>query len=288
MPAADRTALHKAVRTSIYLTFAMGIAVAVSGDYQAKLMFEQQPMKMAAAEALCETEQPAGLSVFAVGDVSAECDVRTIVIPRLLSFMATGTFDGEVQGVKDINDQYREQFGPGDYRPNLVITYWGFRAMIGFGAIASFGAVVAWWKTRKGKALPTDKRWLRIGSIAIIATPFLANATGWIFTEMGRQPWVVAPNPDGIPEIRMMTVDASSPSVSSAMVITTLVGFALLYGALLVVEIFLLRRYVSAGPEGVMPYQAPERSPDDPGDGSGDGDATPSDDREADVLAFAY
>ena len=280
-------ALHKAVRTSIYLTFAMGIAVAVSGDYQAKLMFEQQPMKMAAAEALCETEQPAGLSVFAVGDVSAECDVRTIVIPRLLSFMATGTFDGEVQGVKDINAQYREQFGPGDYRPNLVITYWSFRAMIGFGAIASFGAVVAWWKTRKGKELPTDKRWLRVGSIAIIATPFIANATGWIFTEMGRQPWVVAPNPDGIPEIRLMTANASSPSVSSAMVITTLVGFTLLYGALLVVEIFLLRRYVSAGPEGVMPYQPPERSPDDPGGGSDDG-TSPSDDREADVLAFAY
>ena len=290
MPAADRTALHKAVRTSIYLTFAMGIAVAVSGDYQAKLMFEQQPMKMAAAEALCETEQPAGLSVFAVGDVSAECDVRTIVIPRLLSFMATGTVDGKAEGVKDINAQYREQFGPGDYRPNLVITYWSFRAMIGFGAIASFGAVVAWWKTRRGRELPTDKRWLRIGSIAIIATPFLANAFGWIFTEMGRQPWVVAPNPDGIPELRLMTADASSPAVSGAMVWTTLIGFTLLYGALMVVELFLLRRYVKAGPEGVMPHETP---PDDEPDAGGDDDrhgtdAPPARNQEADVLAFAY
>ncbi|MBN9323474.1 MAG: cytochrome ubiquinol oxidase subunit I [Delftia acidovorans] len=91
----------------------------------------------------------AGLSVCAVVDVSAECDVRTIVIPDLLSFMATGSFDGRVEGVKDINAAYQEKFGPGDYRPNLVITYWSFRAMIGFGAIASFGAVVAWWKTRK-------------------------------------------------------------------------------------------------------------------------------------------
>ncbi|WP_426573764.1 cytochrome ubiquinol oxidase subunit I [Aquihabitans sp. McL0605] len=287
MPDADHVALHKAVRTSIYLTFAMGIAVAVSGDYQAKLMFEQQPMKMAAAEALCDTEQPAGLSVFAVGNVGAECDVRTVVVPRLLSFMATGTFDGKVEGVKDINARYREKFGPGDYRPNLVITYWGFRSMIGFGAIASFGAVVAWWKTRKGKQLPTDKKWLRVGSIAVIATPFIANATGWIFTEMGRQPWVVAPNPKGIPELRLMTANASSPSVSSGMVITTLVGFALLYGVLLVVEILLLRRYISAGPEGVMPYVAPPPDPDDPDAEPGDG-SSPSDEREADVLAFAY
>ena len=290
MPKADSVALHKAVRTSIYLTFAMGIAVAVSGDYQAKLMFQQQPMKMAAAEALCDTEQPAGLSVFAVGDVSAECDVRTIVIPDLLSFMATGSFDGRVEGVKDINAAYQEKFGPGDYRPNLVITYWSFRAMIGFGAIASFGAVVAWWKTRKGKELPTDKKWLRVGSIAVIATPFLANAFGW--TEMGRQPWVVAPNPDGIPELRLMTANAASPAVSSAMVWTTVIGFTLLYGALMVVELFLLQRYVKAGPEAVMPHSPPPGpEPDDDGPrGADDADdgQTPARDEEADVLAFAY
>ena len=292
MPEADRNALHKAVRTSIYLTFAMGIAVAISGDYQAKLMFEQQPMKMAAAEALCQTEQPAGLSVFAVGDVGAECDVRTVVVPRLLSFMATGSFDGKVDGVKDLNAQYREKFGPGDYRPNLVITYWSFRAMIGFGAIASFGAVVAWWKTRRGRELPTDRRWLRIGSLAIIATPFLANSFGWIFTEMGRQPWVVAPNPQGIPELRLMTENASSPAVSSGMVWTTLIGFALLYGSLLVVELFLLRRYVLAGPEGVMPHSVPSTpGPDDGGDDDGHPAGPPAietADEGADVLAFAY
>jgi cytochrome d ubiquinol oxidase subunit I len=203
--------------------------------------------------------------------------------------MATGTFDGKVEGVKDINAQYREKFGPGDYRPNLVITYWSFRAMIGFGAIASFGAVVAWWKTRKGRQLPTGKRWLRIGSIAIIATPFLANSFGWIFTEMGRQPWVVAPNPKGIPELRLMTANASSPAVSSAMVWTTLIGFTLLYGALMVVELFLLRRYVAAGPEGVMPHTTPtDPGSDGGGDGESDAPAPTTDDQEADVLAFAY
>ncbi len=283
MPEGDDKALHKAVRISIYLTFAMGLLVAVSGDYQARLMFKQQPMKMAAAEALCETESGAGLSVFAVGDPGKECDVRTLTVPKLLSFMATGSFDGTVHGVTDLNAQYQEKFGPGDYRPNLAITYWSFRAMVGLGAVASFGAAVAWWLTRKGKELPTDKPWLRHASVAIIATPFLANAFGWIFTEMGRQPWVVAPNPDGLPEVRLMTRDAVSSAVSPGMAITTLVGFTLIYAALMVVELKLLARYVKAGPQAVMPPGTPpdDRPPDD------DAPTTTTDD-EADVLAFAY
>ena len=74
-----------------------------------------------------------------VGDVGAECDVRTLTVPKLLSFMATGSIDGTVEGVKDVNARYQEQFGPGDYRPNLMITYWSFRLMVGFGAVASVG-----------------------------------------------------------------------------------------------------------------------------------------------------
>ena len=280
---ADRGALRKAMRVSIYLTFAAGIAVAVSGDLQARLMFEQQPMKMASAEALCDTETNAGLSVFAVNDPGSDCSVQTWTVPDLLSLMATHSLDGEVRGINDIQAQYTEQFGPNDYRPNLAVTYWGFRAMIGFGAIASFGAVVAWWLTRGGRDLPR-KRWVRLASIAVIPTPFLSNAAGWIFTEMGRQPWVVAPNPNGIPEVRLLTSDAVSGAVSTPMVIATLGGFALLYGVLLVVEIGLLRRYVQAGPEAVMP-PTDQGPPDDDPDGGG---TAPSDDAEADVLAFAY
>jgi cytochrome d ubiquinol oxidase subunit I len=289
----ERAALHRAIRISIYLTFVSGIAVAITGDMQAKLMFEQQPMKMAAAEALCDTETGAGLSVFAVGDPGAECDVRTLTVPNLLSFMATGDTNGTVQGVTDLNAQYQEQFGPGDYRPNLAITYWSFRAMVGFGAIASFGAVVAWWKTRKGKELPQHVTWLRRGSLAIIATPFLANTFGWVFTEMGRQPWVVAPNPDGIPEVRLLTADAASAAVSSPMVWVTLIGFTSVYAALMVVELVLLRRYITAGPDAVLPPEPSDRDPDDgPPDeppATGDEPGSETDDRdEAALLAFAY
>jgi len=278
----DADALHRAVRLSIALTFVAGIAVAVSGDFQARLMFKQQPMKMASAEALCDTETGPGLSVFAIGDPGQSCSVHNLVIPQGLSLMAQHRLDATIPGVNDLNAQYQERFGPGDYRPNLFITYWGFRSMIGFGAIASFGAVVAWWLTRKGRRLPRGKRWLRIASIAVIPTPFIANSTGWIFTEMGRQPWVVAPNPDGIPEVRLQTADAASAAVSTPMIVATLAGFALVYGALLVVELFLLRRYVLAGPDAVVLPGETERRADDL--------ERPSDppDADGDVLGFAY
>jgi len=288
----DRTALKRAVRSAIALTFVAGVAVAVSGHFQTRLMFEQQPMKMASAEALCATQKGPGLSVFAVGDVSAECDVRSFVVPKALSLLATDRTDAVIPGVKDLNKQYAAKYGAGDYRPNLIVTYWGFRAMILFGALASFGAVVAWWLTRKGRDLP-QRRWVRRASIAVIATPFLANGFGWIFTEMGRQPWVVAPNPNGIPEVRLLTKQAASASVSSWMVLTTLIGFTLIYAALMVVEIGLLRRYVAAGIDGVVTPGGPSDQTDgddgDNDDGPGPSEHAPTDDQEADeLLAFAY
>jgi len=286
---ADVRALRTAIRGAIWLTLVSGIVVAVSGHFQTRLMFEQQPMKMAAAEALCETETGPGLSVFAIGDVSAECDVRTLVIPQGLSLLAADRLDATIPGVKDIQADMQERFGPGDYRPNLIIAYWGFRAMIGFGALAAFGAVVALFFTRKGRHLP-KWRWLPAATIFIITTPFLANVTGWVFTEMGRQPWVVVPNLDGLPELRLLTADAVSPAVGSGTVWISLIGFTLVYGLLAVVEVKLLCRYIKAGPRAVMPAVIPPHDdrpdPDAEDDAGGSGTAG-SDDEDA-AMAFAY
>jgi cytochrome d ubiquinol oxidase subunit I len=123
--------------------------------------------------------------------------------------------------------------------------------MIGFGLVGAIVSAVALVYLRGGRSLPRG-RWFGPAVIAVMITPFLANATGWIFTEMGRQPWVVAPNPDGLPEVRLMTSDAISTSVGTATVATSLIAFTLVYAVLAVVEVGLLRSYVRAGPDAAI------------------------------------
>ncbi|HKN96343.1 MAG TPA: cytochrome ubiquinol oxidase subunit I [Pseudonocardiaceae bacterium] len=260
-------------------------ALAVSGDTQGKLMFQQQPMKMAAAEALCHTEQPAGFSVFAVGDVARpNCEnVKTLDVPSLLSFLASGNFSSKVEGVQDLVPRYQARYGvdypndpalgslagkPVNYVPNLPVTYWGFRLMIGFGALAALAALGALWLTRRGK-FPKG-RWFPILGLLAIATPYLANAFGWIFTEMGRQPFVVAPNPTGVDGVWLYTAEAVSPGVTAGEALTSVITLTAVYAVLAVIEVFLMVRYVRAGVAPVLP---PEPADEDEQD---------------DVLSFAY
>ena len=256
----DTKALKKSVRSSAWIALFASIAILVTGHFQTRLMFKQQPMKMASAEALCQSEKGAAFSLFAIGDVgnvNEDCKVKTVGIPKALSLLAQDDPNAEVKGVNELQASYEEQFGPGDYIPNLAVSYWGFRLMIGFGLISAIGAVVILFKTRKGKDL-AQKGWIAKTSIAIIFTPFLANSFGWIFTEMGRQPWVVVPAPDGNPAIRMLTKDAISQNVASGTYLTSLIVLGLLYGVLMVFEIKLLVGYIKAGPNATMDPPADE------------------------------
>ncbi|OLR93115.1 cytochrome ubiquinol oxidase subunit I [Actinokineospora bangkokensis] len=252
-------------------------ALAITGDVQGKLMFEQQPMKMAAAEALCHTEAPASFSVFAIGDVSRQdCEsVKSITVPALLSFLAHSDFSTEVRGVEQLVQEYQAKYGanypvdpalgelsgqPIDYVPNLPVTYWGFRFMIGFGALSALASVAVLWFTRKGR-LPSTKWFPRL-ALAGIATPFLANTAGWVFTEMGRQPFVVAPNPTGVDGVWLFTARGVS-GLTAGEVLTSLIALTTVYAVLAVVEFSLLRRYARAGVAGVMPPDRPDKSDDD-------------------------
>ena len=118
---------RSAAKAGAVMLLVSGLLVAITGDIQGKIMTEQQPMKMAAAEALWETEQPASFSIFTIGTPDGTEDIFSIRIPYLLSFLATGTFDGKVEGINDLQAQEEAQFGPGDYTPNTPITYWTFR-----------------------------------------------------------------------------------------------------------------------------------------------------------------
>ncbi|TPX02670.1 cytochrome ubiquinol oxidase subunit I, partial [Schumannella luteola] len=260
-------------------------------------MYEQQPLKMAAAEAACHTGT--SFSVLSIGELGAQdCDKVTpvIEIPGLLSFLAKGDFTTDVPGINELIPQYEEQYGtnlPDDalygdragqaiqYLPIMEVTYWGFRIMIGFGALAAFAGVVALWLTRKG-TVPTSKPLMQLAIFGILA-PFGANAAGWIFTEMGRQPFVVAPNPNpsGVDGVFMFTAAAVSPGVDGGEIVFSLVSLGLVYLVLMVVEIALIVRYTRAGVAGVMPELFAPHDDDTP---DPDGDAGDRDD----VLAFAY
>ena len=251
----DRTLYRRAIRLSGWVLLAAGLGVAVSGDFSGKVMTDVQPMKMAAAEALYHTEQPASFSIFTIGSLNGDQEKFSVRVPDVLSFLATGDVHGRVVGVDELRAQYQKTYGTdpgrtyyaaGGYTPVIPVTYWAFRLMIGLGVLAAAFAALVLWRTRRGRAR-FGRAWVWM-AIALPLLPVLANSFGWIFTEMGRQPWTVF----GL----MTTAQSVSPGVSTGEVVTSLVAFTLLYGVLAVVEIGLTLRVVRAG-AGVVPEPLP-------------------------------
>jgi cytochrome bd ubiquinol oxidase subunit I len=270
--------MRESLKMGFVVALLFGVGVTVTGDLQAKVMTEQQPMKMAAAEAIWDTQAPASFSVFTVGTPDGESELFSVRIPHLLSFMATGDVNGEVEGIRDVQRESEERFGPGDYRPIIPVTYWSFRYMIGFGAVTAALSLLGLWMMRGGRN-PAESRWFYLAALWTIPFPLIANSFGWLFTEMGRQPWVVY--------AQMFTRDGVSPLVGPGLVLTSLVVLTLLYLALAVVEVTLLVRYAKAGPpedaaQIAAPIEPPER---DAGTSADDADA---DDRAERPLTFAY
>ncbi|MCH9830368.1 MAG: cytochrome ubiquinol oxidase subunit I [Actinomycetia bacterium] len=109
-----------AIKAGAVVTLIAAAAVSLTGDMTSKVMVEQQPMKMAAAEALYETTQNAPFSVLTIGDVSGENATLILEVPGLLSFLSTGSFDGTVEGINDLQAQYEETYGLGNYVPYIL------------------------------------------------------------------------------------------------------------------------------------------------------------------------
>lgn len=271
----DRPMYRMGIRLGAWVVLVAGIGVAVSGDFQGKIMTEVQPMKMAAAEALYDTEEScAPFSIFTIGTPDGKEEKFSITVPCLLSFLGTGSFDGEVHGINDLREEYRETYGQdpgaayydpsGEYTPIIPVTYWTFRYMIGFGVVAAFFAGLILFLTRKGR-VPTSK-WFGRMAIATPILMLLGNSAGWIFTEMGRQPWVV---------FGMMNVGRGvSPGVSTTEAWISIITLTGLYGVLAIIEVGLLLRVIKKGPDDF------EEPPNPALRGSDDDEDRP--------LAFAY
>ena len=256
-----RTMWRPIARIAMLVIIVAGAALVITGDTQGKLMFQQQPMKMASAESLCHSETDPKFSVLTVGTHN-NCDsvAHLIEVPGVLSWLAEGKFTGvHLKGVNDLQHEYNEKYGVGDYRPNLFVTYWSFRAMIGLAGGSALLALAGLWVTRRGRV--PHQRWFGWLSLLVLPTPFAANSAGWIFTEMGRQPWVVAPNPTGVEQLRLMVSQGVSDHPTSTVVVS-LVTFTVLYGLLAVAWFTLISRYVIAGPSDHDAH--PDKSDDTP------------------------
>jgi cytochrome d ubiquinol oxidase subunit I len=216
------------------------LLVAGVGHQQAQLMVRVQPMKMAAAEALWDSQDPASLSLLTITNEETREDAVSIRIPYALSILAYNKPEGRVEGINDLEADFIQKYGAGDYVPPVFVSYWSFRAMVGAGMLMILLGLIGCFLIWKKKTESTSK-WMKVFLFAI-ALPYLANSTGWILTEVGRQPWVVY----GL----MKTADAVSPNLTPGMVLTTLIGFTLVYGGLIVADVYLLVKYAKAGPTG--------------------------------------
>ena len=213
------------------------LMVMLVGHSQAQYMTRIQPMKMAAAEALWNTEDPAAMSLFTIGDEKEREDVFAIKVPGLLSFLAHNRFSGEVKGINNLQEEYVERYGQGDYVPPVAVSYWTFRIMVGAGMVMLLIAAFLLYRMFKNNF--NFKPFVFLGLMWAISLPYIANTTGWIFTEMARMPWVVF----GV----MRVEDAVSNTVTAGTIAFSLIVYTLVYGALMAADVYLLKKFAVAG-----------------------------------------
>jgi cytochrome d ubiquinol oxidase subunit I len=227
---AERAAFRRATAFAAALVLVTVVLTAIAGDFQARLLDVQQPMKMAAAEALYNTQNGASFSLLTIGNLSGQ-PVFQIRVPHLLSLIADMSWNGQVVGINQMQASEAATYGAGSYTPVLWLTYWSFRAMVGAGilmiGISAWG-VWLWWRKRLAAS-----RWFRRAAVAGIVLPIIANASGWIFTEAGRQPWIV---------YDLMQTAKGVSTVGAGDVALTTAGFVLVYTTLAVLAVVLVLR----------------------------------------------
>jgi cytochrome d ubiquinol oxidase subunit I len=198
-----------------------------------------QPMKIAAAEAQWNSCKPCSFSALQFGGFSQsdENTNKIIPVPHLLSVLATGTWSGPVTGLNQLQAQYQQKYGPGNYIPNVAIQYWSMRTMAYLATLILLLGLWGGWLLIRNK-LRTSRVFLWVCVWAVV-TPFLMNTAGWLLTESGRQPWIV----QGLQK----TINANSPSVSATDIWISLIALILAYIVLGAADLVLMLRYSRRG-----------------------------------------
>lgn len=210
------------------------LLVGVIGHFQGQFLVEHQPLKMAAAEALWETEAPAGFAIVAGINEGAQSNSFELKIPGALSFLSYNNFSQEVKGIKDLQAEAVMQYGEGNYIPPVALNFWSFRIMVGAGSLMVFLALLAViWSDGK-REIDSKPAFLKALLLAP-ALPYLASTFGWVMAETGRWPWIVF----GLQKIE----EAVSPNVPAWNVAFSLVALGLLYTVLTIIAVKLGLKY---------------------------------------------
>ena len=228
-----------AARIGIVVLFVSMLFNSFVGHIQGQVMEKQQPMKMAAAEALYNTSSGASFSLLTIGNLSGD-PIFQIRLPHLLSVLSDNSWNGTVEGINQVQAAEVAKYGAGSYVPPIWVEYWTFRIMVGLGGVILLWGLVGLHFMRQGSL--DRKRWYLRLSPYLIAAPIIANLTGWIFTEVGRQPWIVY----GL----LKTANANS-HLSALSVGITLVGFTAVYSILAVVDGILMFKFGTADPDSL-------------------------------------
>jgi cytochrome d ubiquinol oxidase subunit I len=253
---------HRSAKVAVAVLLPAIAAAATVGDGLGVIEGRYQPMKIAAAEAQWNTCQPCSFSLFQIGGGNGDQNPTKIIeIPHLLSLLATNRWNGQVVGLNQLQAQYSQQYGPGDYVPNVFIQYWSMRVMAYLAVLVLLLALWGAWLLAR-RRLEKSTWFLRL-AVWAVPVPFVISIAGWMLTENGRQPWIV----QGLQRVE----DANSPNVGTAWLVTSLVVFVVLYAVLAIVDWWLMARYARRELAPDEPERAPEEA-----------------ERAADVPEFTY
>jgi cytochrome d ubiquinol oxidase subunit I len=231
------TRRHEAYgRTFVSLGVLCGFIAAVllafpTGDRQAKLMAEKQPVGFAAMEGVFGTEEGVGLVIMGQPDVERMRLDNPLEVPGVLSFLTHRRWSAEIKGL--------ESFPKEDWPHNIPLLYYAYHIMVGLGTIMIAVLTVAaflLWKRRLYSA-----HWMLCTLMLLLPFPYIANTAGWMTAELGRQPWVIY----GL----MRTSEGYSVNVSAGNALFSLLGFMGMYAVLSVLFLFLVCRKIYQGPE---------------------------------------
>jgi cytochrome d ubiquinol oxidase subunit I len=235
----DLDVFSRSLRLGLVFAAVGTVFSVVSGHTEAQVAREDQPMKFAAMEAQWETsESPAPWSLVAVIDQEARENTVSVEIPYVGSILAYNSLEGRYEGINQLEEQYDEAYGEGDYVPPVAWVYWSFRVMVAIGSLllaTAFLGLFLWWRRRQGL---DGTRWFLRALVLFIPLPWIANFTGWMVTEMGRQPFMV---------YGLLTVEEGVSANSFGEVLAGLVGLWIVYLALIGLDVYLLTVTARAG-----------------------------------------